>query len=266
VKNILKMVPVVAALWLAPTVLAADGIQIVQKTTTGGTTRTNQIQIEKSRMRAEAAGPEGGKRVFVFDGRAQVMCIINYEKKSYLEMTKADVDRIGAQASDAMVRMQEQLKNMPPEQRARIEAMMQGRGMPGSPAAAAKIEYRKTGTATVGKWTCERYDAYLNNQKTAEICTVDPAVLGFGAADFEVTKELAAFYEKLVPQGAGQMFSIGGANEGFKGVPVRRVSFVGSQQTVTEITDVSHQTFADSTYDVPSGFEKQAQPTGARGR
>jgi hypothetical protein len=265
VKSILTIVPVVAALSLAPTVLAADGIQIVQKTTTGATTRTNQIQIEQSRMRAEAVAPDGGKRVFVFDGRAQVMRIIDYEKKSYSEMTKADADRMGTQASDAMAKMQEQLKNMPPEQRARIEAMMQGRGMPGSPAA-AKIEYRKVGTGTVGKWTCDKYEGYVNNQKTLEICTVDPGVLGFGAADFEVTKELAAFYEKLVPQGGGQMFSIGGADQGFKGVPVRRVSFVGSQQIVTEITDISHQTFADSTYDVPAGFEKQAQPFGGRGR
>jgi hypothetical protein len=47
-------------------------------------------------------------------------------------MTKADVDRIGSQMSGAMALMQEQMKNLPPEQRERMEALMRGRGMAGA--------------------------------------------------------------------------------------------------------------------------------------
>ena len=94
--------------------LAADGILIVEKTTTGGTAKTNQIQIEKTCMRAESEGANGGKQVFIFDGGAQVMRMIDYDKKTYTEMTKADVDRMSAQVAGAMAQMQEQLKNLPP--------------------------------------------------------------------------------------------------------------------------------------------------------
>ena len=80
-------------------------------------------------MRAESAGPDGVTQVFVFDGTAQVMRMINYDKKTYTEMTKADVDRMGAQMAGAMAQMQEQMKNLPPAQRAQMEAMMKGRGM-----------------------------------------------------------------------------------------------------------------------------------------
>src|SRR3977135_1915253 len=137
--------------------LAADGVLIVEKTTRGGNTQTSQIQIEKDRMRAETVGQAGEKQTVVFDGIKQVLWIINDSRKSYNEMTKADVDRMGGQMSDAMARMQEQLKGLPPEQRAQIEALMKGRGMPGAAAAPAKTVYRKTGTDKVGAWTCDKY-------------------------------------------------------------------------------------------------------------
>src|SRR5262245_27173356 len=108
---------------------AADGILVVQKTTRGGSTQTNQIQIEKTRIRAETMNPAGRKQVVVFDGNAQVLRLIDDEAKTYNEMTKADVDRLGEQMAGAMAMMQQQMANMPPEQRAQMEAMMRGRGL-----------------------------------------------------------------------------------------------------------------------------------------
>ncbi len=242
--------------------IAADGVLIVQKQTTDGATQTSQIQIEKTRMRAEIGGRGGAKQVMVFDGTAQVMRIINTEKKTYMELTKADVDRLGSQMAGAMTKMQEQMKNMPPEQRERMEAMMKGRGMPAAP---AKTEYRKTGTDKVGKWTCDKYDGYQNNQKVAEICTVDPAALGFNATDFELTKQVAAFFHQLMPQNAGQMFTMGGTEQGYSGFPVRHMSSIGQRQTTTELSEVTRKAFDEAGYAVPAGFQKQAFP-GGRGR
>ena len=260
-------VPVVGILMVTARLLAADGILIVEKTTKGGTSTTSQIQIDKSRMRAEAAGPNGAKNVVVFDGAAQVMRIIDMEKKSYSEMTKADGDQLGGQMTAAMAQMDEALKKMPPEQRAQMEAMMKGRGaaMMGAPAA-PKTEYRKAGTDTVGKWTCDKYDGFQNGQKVAEVCTVDPKSMGFGLADFDVTKQMVDFLRKLMPQHADQMFSIGsGEEQGFVGVPVRHITSFGPQQTVMEVTEVSRQAIPDSVFAVPEGFKKEAG-FGGRGR
>ncbi|HVH26484.1 MAG TPA: hypothetical protein VM818_06990 [Vicinamibacterales bacterium] len=241
----------------AAPLLAADGVLIVEQTTTGGATRTNQIQIEKTRMRAESTDPSGAQRIIVFDGTAQVIRMIDPAKKTYTELTKAEVDRLGSQMNDMMAKMQEQMKGMPPGMREKMEAMMRGRGMPGA-AAAAKTEYRKTGTGKVAKWTCDQYDGLVNNQKTSEVCTVDPKALGFTAADFEVTKQLAEFFRQLMPQNAEQMFSIGANDpQGFSGVPVRRVYSIGPNQTVSELSEVSRQTFADSLFAVPTGYQKQ---------
>jgi hypothetical protein len=94
--------------------LAADGVLIVENTTTGGTTQTNQIQIEKTRMRVESVGPTGARQVFVFDGGTQVLHVIDADKKTYTEMTRADIERLGTQMTAAMAQMQEQMKNLPP--------------------------------------------------------------------------------------------------------------------------------------------------------
>ena len=252
----IRPILMVAACLAATPLLAADGVLIVEQTTTGGQTRTNQIQIEKTRMRAESTDASGAQRIVVFDGTAQVIRLIDPAKKSYTEVTKAEVERLGGQMNDMMAKMQEQLKSMPPGMREKMEAMMRGRGMPGM--SAAKTEYRKAGTGKVAKWTCDQYDGFVNNQKTSEVCTVDPTALGFTAADFEVTKQLAEFFRQLVPQNANQIFTIGGNDpQGFSGVPVRRVTSLGPRQTVSELTEVSRQTFADSLFAVPTGYQKQ---------
>ncbi|OFV91574.1 MAG: hypothetical protein A3G76_07795 [Acidobacteria bacterium RIFCSPLOWO2_12_FULL_65_11] len=247
--------------------VAADGVLVSEKTTTAGRTETHQIQIERNRMRAEVTGPTGEVQAVIFDGAKQTMWILNLDKKTYSEITKADMDQVAGQMSAAMAQMQEMMRGMPPEQRAQMEAMMRGRGMPGMGAAPPQTEYRKAGTDRVGRWTCEKYDGYQNNQKTSEVCTIDPKELGFVAADFEVSRQMADFFSKLVPQGADNFFKVGGAEpQGFSGVPVRRLTSIGGRQIISEVTDAVRQTFPDSTFAVPAGFQKEASPFGGRGR
>jgi len=251
----------------ASPLLAADGILIVQKTTTASGSETHNVQIEPNRVRAETAGRGGGTQGIIFDGTKQTLYIVDDGRKAYSEMTKEDVDRVGGQMSAAMAQMQEQMKNLPPEQRARVEAMMRGRGaMPGA-GAAPKTTYKKTGTDTVGKWTCDKYAGYQDDKQVSEVCTVDPKALGFTAADFEVTKQLAEFFGKLMPQGADRIFAIGSPEQqGYSGVPVRHVTINGDQRTTSELVDVKRQSFPASTFEVPAGYTKEAGPFGGRGR
>jgi hypothetical protein len=245
---------------------AADGILISQKTTSAsGTVTTHQIEIEKTRMRAESDAAGGRTMKVVFDGTAQVIRTIDDEAKTYTEMNKADMDRMSAQMSGAMAQIQEQMKNMPPEARKRMEAAMPGRGA--GAGAAPPTEYKKIGTDKVGKWNCDKYEGTRNGEKVSELCTVPPATLGFTPGDFEVTAQMAEFFSKLVPQGGDQLFRIGSpAANGFAGLPVRTVTFRnGAPSLTSEITDASRQTFPDSIFAVPAGYTKRDM-MGGRGR
>lgn len=238
---------------------AEDGVLIVQKTSAGSGQVTSQMQIAKSRMRAEMADGSGSQRAFIFDAARQVMLIVNSERKSYNEITKADIDRLATQ-------MQGMMAKVPPEMRAKVEAMMKGGGM--GAGSAARTEYRRAGTDKTAKWTCDKYDGYQDGQKSSEICTVDPSVLGLSAADFAVTQQFAEFFEKLMPQFAGQILGLGQMQtRGFSGFPVKNSSTAGGRTTTSEVTDVSRQTFEDSLFAAPAGFQKESFPgMGGRGR
>ncbi len=266
-----RFVPIAAAvvLGLAGAAEAADGIQIVQKVTNGTTAQTFQIQMDNTHMRAEIES-QGRRQVVLFDGTHQVLDIIDVDRKTYTEMTKADVDRMATQMQGAMAMMQQQMANMPPAQRAQMEAMMRGRGMPGA-AAVAKTEYKRNGTDHVSRWTCDKYDGYQNGEKTSELCTVAPTALGFGLTDLDVSRQLAEFYSKLVPQQADQIISVGRMeDQGFSGFPVRRVFKIGSNQATMEVVEAGHANIPASQFAVPAGFTKAEVPgmgaMGGRGR
>jgi len=261
-------VTLAAACAAASTASAAQGVLVVETSTVNGSARTTQVQIEPTRMRTEIAGQNGATQVVVFDGGKQILYMIDPAAKTYSEMTKADVDAAGARVGGAMAEMQKALAAMPPEQRAQMEAMMKGRlgGLPGV-GAAAKTEYRRAGTSKVSKWTCDVYEGFQNNQKTGEVCTVSASALGFTPADFEVSRQLAEFMRGLIPQGADQVFQAGrAAEQGYEGVPVRRVTTIAGREVVTEITSVARQTFPDSAFAVPDGFAKTQGGLGALGR
>lgn len=234
---------------------AAEGVQLVQRTTTADTTLTSQVQIAQDKMRAEIVDPTSGlKQAVIFDAGRQVIIVINPERRTYMEVTKAQIDQIGTQMQGMMAQMEAAMANMPPEQRAQIEAMMRGRGM--SVPQAPTLEYRKTGTDRVGQWACDTYEATENGQKVMDLCTVEPSALGLTAADAETMRQLAEFFTKLVPQGAS-MLDVGSPERGFTGVPVRTTTTAGGDQVTTELAEVSRQNFDDSIFEVPAGFQKQ---------
>ena len=253
----------------ASPVQAAEGFLIVEKTVTGTATRTSQIQIEHDRMRAEMTGPAGETQVVVFDGPQQVLRIISVDRKAYSEMTKADADRMGAQVAATMAAMKDKIASMPPEQRAKVEALMSrlgGAAPAGAPG--GRPEYRRAGTDKVGKWTCDKYEGFRSGEKVAEVCTVEPKALGLAEADFDVTKQVGAFFEKMLPQGVDQIVGVGKLEtQGFAGIPIRRITYNGGKvQSASEVTDVRRDNFAASTYDPPAGFQKQALVRGGPGR
>jgi hypothetical protein len=246
---------------------AADGIVLTQQLTRAtGQVTTMDTQITKTKLKAEYSGPTGTEQIVIFDGAQQVLYRIDPARKTYMATTKAEVDQMGG----LMAGMQAQLANMPPAQRAQMEALMRGRMGASASAATQKTMYKKTGTAKVGRRTCDTYDGTRGDQKVSEICTVAPAALGFTAADFEVSRQLSAFFAAMIGGAADQVASLGRPEvEGFAGLPVKSTTFVNGQSITTEMLKAARQNIPDNTFDIPAGFTQQTTPgmgRGARGR
>jgi hypothetical protein len=268
VTSTVKVVSSAAALclltWSLQTSLqAADGVLVTEKSTTAGKTDIHQIQVEKTRIRADVTGPNGEPMVVIFDGVKQVLWMLDLNAKTYSELTKADADGMAGQRAGVAAQMQEAMRGMSPAERAQMEAMMRGRGMPAAIAAPSQTEYRRVAADKVGKWACTKYDGYQGSQKTAEVCAIDPKNMGFAVADFAVATQMADLLVKLVPQAADATFRLGtGDAGGYSGVPVRRVFSIAGQETTSEMTDAARQTFLESTFAVPADFTKSASPSG----
>src|SRR5690349_7882712 len=90
---------------------AANGLVISMKSTKGGATATDQIQLDANHMRAQMAGRGGAENGVVFDGVKQAMYIIDDTKKTYSEITREDLDRLAAQMAQAQQQMQGAMAN-----------------------------------------------------------------------------------------------------------------------------------------------------------
>ena len=77
-----------AATMLAATVLQAQGIVMVEQQTREGKTTTNQIQLDKTHIRAESHA-SGESQAFVYDDAAQTARVLNLDKKTYIELNGA---------------------------------------------------------------------------------------------------------------------------------------------------------------------------------
>ena len=181
---------------------SAQGVTMVMRNTAGGQTTTQQIQMDRTHIRAETQ-TSGDSVAFVYDGPAKTVRIINLSKQSYTEMDQAQLQQMGQQVNTALSAMQAQLKNLPPEQQKMLQDLMNGRGMPGAGAAPERPIYKSAGSGKVGQWSCTRYDGYRGAEKVAEVCAVDPAALGLMPTDFEAARQLADVMKSMMPAAAG---------------------------------------------------------------
>ncbi len=241
------------ALFLAAGSVQAQGVLFVEQETRGANTYTHQIQMDKTHMRAETHS-SGDNGVFIFDGDAKVARSVDLNKKTYIEIDGAMSQKMRQQ----MAEMEEQMKKMSPQERAMMEGMMRGRGpFPGA-AGQTRVQYKQTGSDKVGQWACTKYEGYRGQDKTTEICAVDPKEFGLTAEDFEVTRQLAEFLRTIFPQIADQVMVYGSGEQGYAGVPIRRITYAaGKVVSTAEIKEFRRESFPASTWQIPAGLKKE---------
>src|SRR3990170_3608288 len=112
------------------------------------------VYLGKDRMRTETKG-SGRDQVFIYRGDRKLFWMLDNKEGTYTEMTREDVKKLKGRMDEAMKTYEEQMKNVPPEQRKMMEAMMKSR-MPQQP---PRTVYKKVASGVkVNRWVCDRYD------------------------------------------------------------------------------------------------------------
>lgn len=223
-------------------------------------TETSTMYLGKDRMRTETKGG-AGDQVFIFRGDRKLFWMVDNRRGSYVEITEDDLKKMKDKMDKAMKKYEEQIANIPSEQRKMVEAMMKDR-IPQKP---PQTEYKKVDSGIeVGRWTCDLYDGYHGEDKIEEVWTADAGQFDLQPEELLVFDEVHDFMKEFSKQPL-PFFRIGkekGAKgSDFSGVPVRMISFSdGKKQERMELKEVQRKDVVPSMFELPEGLKKEAIP------
>ncbi|HVA39066.1 MAG TPA: DUF4412 domain-containing protein [Candidatus Binataceae bacterium] len=225
------------------------------------------MYLDQNRLKVSTA--RGG---MIFRDDLHKVWNVDEEHHSYHELNPDTMKQMQAEMEQARQQMEQRLHSMPPEQRARIEAMLaqQGLGDPSKAKPLPPVTYEKAGPdKTVGKWSCTPYrvkGAMLENE---EFCIAPLKELGLTRDDLKPFIALGDFMKQMPMGGRARSdaaFNFDAQTKaiGFEGLPVQTMNYGdnGKIDYQTTITSVQRESIAAETFEIPAGYTKQEIPMG----
>lgn len=268
-RTALTLVSVAGALLLVSSAMAGSIIRMETRDYRSNPPEpgTVAVAIEGSAMRMDAgsrSSEDAGSLVFKSD--VNEMTAIDHSRKAFFVLDDAALQGIAGQMNDAMQQMQEALAQLPPDQRAMAQKMMQQRM--GSMNQAIKPQtVSKTGaTDSVNGFDCEMYDVSEDGLKTRDMCVTPWSNIEGGAQFAQSMVKMAGFFEDM-----REMFSksgmdmMGSRSDVFthmreiNGFPVRARSYDSGGKLLEETTLVSSETQSvdPAVFLPPAGYVEQ---------
>lgn len=174
---------------------------------------------------------------------------IDPQKKTYSEMTFAEMEQAAQKAGEKMAELKEKFKDMPPEQRKKMEAItsMLGGGTE------AAVEISSSGEKkTVSGFNCTKY---VMTRSGKELMTfwVTKDVTGFD----NLRKDWMEFGKRMAA--VTNMSGLGEAYQKIDGFPMETdMNMMGKSTTV--VTKVEKRSTPVSEFSVPAGYTKTESP------
>ena len=254
----LALIPVLVAL----SSLAQAGVvmDLVSRDASGKETDRAKIYAQDGMLRMDQGSDADAAMIFLGDR----FLYVNHRDKSYIVMDEAMLEEVSAQISEAMKEMEAQLANMPPEQRAMVEQMMQGKmkGMMGEQAAAApKPRVERMGASKWQSYACRQYAVYEDSDKTQQVCAAKLDNVAGADEAIEAFKGMAAYMRKMAE--SMPMFKDEGMNPGelmeqIDGFPVHTIDYEnGKVLRETSLDSVSEQDLDEETFAAPTGYRRE---------
>ncbi len=214
--------------------------------TTQGKDGTRIVMIlEGNKIRSE--DPREGGVISIFDGDARKMVQAMVSQRSYMEMTEADMKAMKAQMDAAMAQM-------PPEQRAQMDAMG-AKG--GAKAARPAPKYARMGKSeTVAGHRCEWYRERAEGKVVSEGCYVPWGKGALTREDLAPLKKMSEFFEAFMP-GEGSVQEDLGAAPGF---PAIHVDMQGSERGAERLVSIERGSVAAEKFRPPPGYTRTERP------
>jgi len=221
------------------------------------------VFIDKDKLRIETS-ESGENQLILFRQDKDLIWIVNQAKKTYMEMTRQDVMQMTEQIDEAMKQLEEQLKNMPAEQREMMKKMMPSTL---TEKARPKILYKKKADGVkIKNWSTAHYEGTLDGQKKSEVWTIKWSQANIDEEDVNALRGMGEFFEALAGE-IDEFFQMGSddfAKEGgYAGMPVKFFYYEdGKIISDFEINEIKKQSLDASLFELPKGLKKEDKPFG----
>ena len=240
-------------------------IETIERTNTGGERPSSVMRAQGGKARIESGAQRGGVVIFKDD----TMYILDPQRKTYMVIDQATLERTMGAMSGMMEQMRAQMANLPPEQRAAMENMMKQNGISMDPAAKAPT-YDVVATGATDKaagLTCKVMNVKRDGSLWQQLCVVPNGSVP-GYSEFAA---LAQSMRKMIEK-AGSMAQqfMGGPLQHdealaakLNGIPVITRRFRDGIPEKNEVVVKSWQTtnVGAEQFEIPTGYTKQEMPS-----
>jgi hypothetical protein len=196
--------------------------------------------------------------------------VIDMPHRSYVEVTPQTMQQMGqlaglsVQLNAAQSQLQAQLSQLPPEQRAQIEALMGAVGGAGAASGPPQVTFMKTGgSKVIAGWKCDLYRKTVNGQQEAEICLAPISVAELRPSDLQVMERFSNFIapvmsSPLMPHLADVNWNELSKAAGFEGLPLDTLVYAHGKPDLEEtIKSVERTTISPRLFELPAGLAKR---------
>jgi hypothetical protein len=255
------LVRTLSLLFLAQTLMAVahagTKLETVNRDLSGGRTTTINTWAQGGMMRVETQ-PNESAMIFKDD----TIYAISHKDKTYIAMDRASMKRMADQINPHLKMLQEQMKNMSPEQRAQMEKML-GRSLPGADGEAKQEIKRTSRTDKINGYSCTFVEVRENAVLTDEMCVAPSSALKGSAELMASAKKMTAMMQEMMASMDApwlkQMAQKQVQNfEQLGGIPVLSRHFVdGKPQSETTVNNISSEAVAATLFEIPAGYTKK---------
>jgi hypothetical protein len=239
--------------------LFGDDLTIQSKVTRDGgppQTRASYISSDHIRM-AQGDGNE-----MILDLKSGDITMVDNTKKTYSVMTRRDLEAMNAKIqeqmnSPEMKKAREQMNNLPPEQKAKMEAMMGGMF-------AVTVE-KSGGSRKVAGYDCDNWTVSVGQFSKSEECVTTQ--LKYPAAAWDAYKGFADNMKTMMAamgpmaKGAMKMQDQFKKMKGFPLANTTTTNVMGHKSvTASEVTSVKYGAIPPSVFEIPAGYTKVDNP------
>lgn len=251
-------ISLLAAACAVGTAQAGTKLEMLNRDLSGSGTSTINTWAQDGMMRVET---QPNQSVMIF--KDDTIYAISHKDKSYVAMDRASMKRMADQINPGLKMLQEQMKNMTPEQRAQMEKMLGGR-LPGTDGAEPQQEIKRTSrNDKINGYSCTYVEVREAGQLTDEMCVAPSSALkGSGELMTAAKKMTALMQDMMASMDAPWLQQMARKQlqnfEALGGIPVLSRHYSdGKPQNEATLSKISSQSVAAALFEIPAGYTRK---------